>query len=371
MPLVPEHINNLRPYDPGKPMEDVMREYNLKYVVKLASNENPLGVSPHAIQAMIASLYQINRYPDISSKILCEKLAEVYNLDVGNIITGHGSEAIMSVIVRTYLCAGDEVLTSEGTFVGFYVIANAWGIKPITVPLKDYRFDLDAIADAITNKTKIIYLVNPNNPTGNIFTKIEFDKFIERVPSSVMIILDEAYHEFVQGRPDYPDSMDYRLNNIITLRTFSKAYGLAGIRLGYGFGHNGVIKNLMKVRLPFEPGIPSQMAGVTALNDHQFLEYYLELNQIGLKYLYSVFERFGIRYIKSEANFVMCVMDSAETVNNIIFRLLTKGVIIRGLKAFGLPHCLRVSVGLQKENEFFAEKLEEVLNEINFDRRVV
>jgi histidinol-phosphate aminotransferase len=365
MPLVPEHIKQLHSYDPGKPIDDVMQEYGLKYVVKLASNENPLGVSPQAIQAMMASIYQLNRYPDIASKILCAKLSEVYNLAEDNIITGHGSEAILSVIVRTYLCDDDEILTSEGTFVGFYVIANARGIKPIKVPLKDYRFDLEAIADAISPKTKIIYLVNPNNPTGNIFTKDEFEKFIIRVPSNVIIIMDEAYHEFVYGRPDYPDSMDYRFNNIITLRTFSKAYGLAGIRLGYGFAQKELIKNLMKVRLPFEPGIPSQMAGVAALNDYQFLDYYLELNRKGLLYINNVFERLGITYIKSEANFIMCVFDSAETVDKIVLKLLTKGVIIRGLRAFGLPHCLRVSIGLQNENEFFAEKFEEVLNEIN------
>ncbi|MFA6570485.1 MAG: histidinol-phosphate transaminase [Bacteroidota bacterium] len=364
MSLVPKHIQELRSYDPGKPIDEVMHEYGLKNVIKMASNENPLGVSPQAVQAMIASIYQINRYPDIASKILCTKLAEIHNLDIGNIITGHGSEAIMSVIIRTFLCDDDEVLTSEGTFVGFYVIANAIGKKPVTVPLKDYRFDLEAIAYAITNKTKIIYLVNPNNPTGNIFTKTEFESFIKKVPKDVLIILDEAYHEFVHGRPDYPDSMLYRFDNVITLRTFSKAYGLAGIRLGYGFAHKELIKNLMKVRLPFEPGIPSQMAGVAALNDNQFLEYYLDLNQKGLKYIYGLYDRLGINYIKSDANFVMSIFDSAETVDKIFLKLLTKGAIVRGLRAFGLPHCIRVTVGLQKENEYFAEKFEEVLNEI-------
>ncbi|OGU60483.1 MAG: histidinol-phosphate transaminase [Ignavibacteria bacterium GWF2_33_9] len=365
---VPKHIEDLKSYDPGKPIDDVMLEYGLKYVVKLASNENPLGVSPQAIQAMMSSIYQYNRYPDIASKILCSRLSEIYNLEAANIITGHGSEAILSVIIRTYLKDDDEVLTSEGTFVGFYVICNARGIKPIQIPLKDYRFDLEAIANAITNKTKIIYLVNPNNPTGNIFTKTEFETFIKKVPENVLVIMDEAYHEFVSGHPDYPDSMHYRYDNIITLRTFSKAYGLAGIRLGYGFAQKGVIKNLMKVRLPFEPGIPSQMAGVAALNDSMFLDYYLKINLAGLNYLYGIFEKHGIRYIKSDANFVCSVFDSAETVDLIVSKLLTKGVIVRGLRAFGLPHCLRVSVGLQSENEFFASKFDEVLNEINFKK---
>jgi len=367
--LIPEHVRDLRPYDPGKPIDDLMQEYGLKYVVKLASNENPLGVSPQAIQAMIASIYQINRYPDIASKVLSSKLAELYNLDSKNIITGHGSEAIISVIIRTFLCDDDEILTSEGTFVGFYLIANSRGIKPKTVPLKNYRFDLEAIADAITDRTKIIYLVNPNNPTGNIFTKDEFEKFIAKVPDNVIVVMDEAYHEFVFGRPDYPDSMIYRLDNLITLRTFSKAYGLAGIRLGYGFGHEDVIKTLMKVRLPFEPGIPSQMAGVAALNDNQFLDYYLDLNQKGLKFIYALYDRLGIEYIKSEANYVMAIFDNEETVDKIVSGLLRRGVIVRGLRAFGLPHCMRVTVGLQKENEFFATNFEEVLREIKWENK--
>ncbi|MFC2131416.1 histidinol-phosphate transaminase [Bacteroidota bacterium] len=367
MALVPKHIQELQPYDPGRPIEDVMQEFGLKRVIKLASNENPLGVSPQAIQAMLGSIHQIHRYPDVACKILRSKLSEIHNLKVENIITGHGSEAIMSVIVRTFLHDDDEVLTSEGTFVGFYVIVKARGVKMITIPLKEYRFDLEAIANAITPKTKIIYLVNPNNPTGNIFTKAEFEKFIKKVPEDILVILDEAYHEFVMDHPDYPDSLDYRIDNVITLRTFSKAYGLAGIRLGYGFAHPELIKNLYKVRLPFEPGVPSQMAGVAALTDHQFLDYYLELNTKGKFFLYKVYDELGLNYIKSDANFIMSVFDSGETVHKICNRMLEKGVIIRGLKAFGLPHCIRVTIGLQEENEIFEQKFKETLSEFKIN----
>ena len=365
MVLVPKHIQDLNPYDPGRPIEDVMQEFGLKRVIKLASNENPLGVSPHSLQALMGSFHQINRYPDIASKILRTKLAQIHKLQMENIITGHGSEAVMSVAIRTLLFNGDEVLTSEGTFVGLYVMVKAMDVKLVTVPLKDYRYDLEAIAAAVTDKTRIIYLANPNNPTGNSFTKSEFEVFIKNIPQDIIIILDEAYFEFVDGNPDFPDSMTYRLDNALTLRTFSKAYGLAGIRLGYGMGNAELIKNIMKVRLPFEPGVPSQMAGVAALNDHQFLNYYLELNRNGLRYLYKVYDRLGIQYVKSDTNFVMSIYDSEETANKIVKRLMEKGVIVRGLRPFGLPHCIRVTVGLEEENQIYAEKLEEVLQELN------
>lgn len=364
MPLVPQHILDLKPYNPGRPIEDVMKEFGLKRVIKLASNENPLGVSPQSLQAMMGSFHEINRYPDIASQVLRSKLSEIHSIDIDNIITGHGSESIMSVIVRSFLHGEDEALTSEGTFVGFYVIVKARGMKLVTIPLDNYKFDLDAIAANINPKTKIIYLVNPNNPTGTIYTKSEFEKFISQVPKEVLVILDEAYFEIVEGHPDYPDSMNYRYDNVITLRTFSKAYGLAGIRIGYGFAHKDLTTIMYKVRLPFEPGIPSQMAGVAALNDHQFLKYYLDLNKNGIEYLYKLYDRLGINYIKSEANFVMSIFDSKETADNICNRLLEKGVIVRGLIAFGLPHCIRVTVGLQEENEIYAEKLEEVLTEM-------
>ncbi|MFH1049452.1 MAG: histidinol-phosphate transaminase [bacterium] len=366
MALVPKHIEELKPYNPGKPIEDVMQEFGLSKVIKLASNENPLGVSPQAIQAMIGSIHQIHRYPDIAGKILRAKLSEVHNIKTENIITGHGSEAIMSVIIRTFLHDDDDVLTSEGTFVGFYVIVKARGVNMITVPLKDYRFDLEAIANAITPKTKIIYLVNPNNPTGNIFTKKEFEEFHKKVSPDILIILDEAYFEFVKGHSDYPDSLDYRYDNVITLRTFSKAYGLAGIRLGYGFANDELITNLYKVRLPFEPGVPSQMAGVAALTDYQFLDYYLELNARGKQFIYEVYDKLDVKYVKSDANFIMSIHDSKETVDKVCNRMLEKGVIIRGLAAFGLPHCIRVTIGLQEENEIFADKLEETLSEFKF-----
>jgi len=361
MPLVPKHIETLEPYQAGKSLEELKQEFKLRKIVKLASNENPMGASPRAIQAMIDSFKGINRYPNPASYDLRKALANRFDVKVDNVITGHGSEGIMSVILRTFMLDDEEALTSEGTFIGFRVLAHSRGIKLKTVPLKDYRFDLEAIANAISDKTKIIYLANPNNPTGNIFTVREFLAFKKRVPSHVLIIIDEAYFEFAQYDPIYPDSMKYRLDNVITLRTFSKAYGLAGIRIGYGFAHDHLIKNLMKVKLPFEPSIPAQAAGLAAMDDQDFMEDYVKLSRQGLEFFYDLFDRLGIQYLKSHANFVTIILDSEEEVNELNEKLLCRGVIVRPLKAFGLPNGIRITTGLEDEDRFFARVLKKML----------
>lgn len=361
MPLVPKHIETLEPYQPGKSIAELQQRLGLKRVVKLASNENPLGASPKAVQAMIAALREIHRYPNPAGLELRQALARRFDVKIDNVITGHGSEGIMSVILRTFMLDDEEALTSEGTFIGFRVLAQSRGIRLRTVPLKDYRLDLDAIADQINRQTKIIYLANPNNPTGTIFTVREFLNFIKKVPPHVLIICDEAYFEFAQYDPIYPDSMKYRLDNVITLRTFSKAHGLAGIRIGYGFAHDHLINNLMKVKLPFEPSIPAQAAGLAALEDQEFVEQYIKLSRQGLEFFYDLFERLGIPYIKSHANFVTIILESAAKVAALNEKLLCCGVIVRPLNAFGLPHCIRITTGLEQENRFFARALKKVL----------
>ncbi len=361
MPLVPDHIKNLIPYKAGKSIAEIARDYKPRKIVKLASNENPLGPSPEAIKAVQACLGSLHRYPNPVSHDLRGALARRFDVLEENVITGHGSEGIMSVIMRTFLLDDEEALTSEGTFIGFRVLAQSRGIKLRTVPLKDYRIDLAAMAGAINDKTKIVYLANPNNPTGTIFTVKEFLTFMEQVPPHVLIIMDEAYFEFCYENPVYPDSMKYRLDNVITLRTFSKAYGLAGIRIGYGFARAEVINNLMKVKLPFEPGIPAQVAGRAAMKDEAWLKAYIDLNKKGLAFFYDLFDRLGLRYIESQANFVTLVMDNGEQVERINEELLKKGVIVRPLAAFGLPQCLRINTGLEEENAYFAEMLEKVL----------
>ncbi|APF18473.1 Histidinol-phosphate aminotransferase [Caldithrix abyssi DSM 13497] len=361
MPLVPQHIKDLRPYKPGKSIEELKRELGLSKIVKLASNENPIGVSPLALQAMHKALTTVNRYPSPDAYELRRALAAKYDVKIENVFTGNGSEGIIAAIMRTFLLDDEEAITSHGSFVTFDVQAQSRGIKVIRTPLKDYRLDLQAMAERITPKTKIIYLANPNNPTGTIFTVSEFQNFIKKVPERVLVILDEAYFEFAHDAPTYPDSMQYRLDNVITLRTFSKAYGLAGVRIGYGFAHEELIANLMKIKLTFEPNTLAQMAAVAAMEDADFLEQTLHNNRIGKQFLYDLFKKVGVQYLESYTNFVTIVFESEKRVNTLFEKLLKEGVIVRPLKSFGLPNCIRVSIGLPEENEFFAQKLKKVL----------
>src|SRR5580704_9838510 len=298
MPLVPPYIENLRPYEPGRSIDDVRRTYGLKRVAKLASNENPLGASPRAIEAIAKNLGSLNYYPN-GGLDLRERLAQEFDLKVGNVIAGSGSDSIMSGIIRAFLCDDDEVLTTEAAFIGFQVLARSRGVAYRAVPYRDWHYDLPALAAAITDKTKIIYLANPNNPTGTIFSKQEFDAFYRHVPERVLIILDEAYFEYAQGNPRYPDSMHYRYDNVITLRTFSKIYGLAGLRVGYGFAHEELIANLLKVKLTFEPSSLAQAAGIAALDDREFVHRSLELNARGRRFLTESLRKLGFEVVPS------------------------------------------------------------------------
>jgi histidinol-phosphate aminotransferase len=356
MRLVPPYIETLEPYKAGKPIAELKKELGLTDVIKLASNENPLGASPLAIAEMQNVMHELHFYPN-GGLDLREVLAERFDVKVGNVIVGSGSEGIMSNIIRTFLCDDDEVLTSEGTFVGFYVLARSRGVKMVTVPLRSYQFDLSAIAAEINERTKIIYLANPNNPTGTIFTKHEFDEFMKHVPPHVLIILDEAYFEYAKDNPQYPDSMHYRYDNVITLRTFSKIYGLAGIRIGYGFAHDELITNLLKVKLPFEPSTLAQAAGIGALNDTGFVHRSLEVNAEGMKYVVPKLTELGFTVVPSDANFVMCPLESPAAVSELYNELLKLGVIIRPLPAFRLPHCVRITIGTMAENERMIQAL--------------
>ncbi|HTS29753.1 MAG TPA: histidinol-phosphate transaminase [Bryobacteraceae bacterium] len=355
MPLVPPYIESLRPYEAGRTIESVRQQYGLTRIAKLASNENPLGASPKAIEAM-RRVDGLNLYPN-GGLDLRRVLADEFDLKVENVIAGSGSEGIMSNIIRAFLCDEDEVLTTEAAFIGFQVLARSRGVKYRTVPYRDWHYDLTALAREINAHTKIIYLANPNNPTGTIFTKHQFDEFYKHVPERVLIILDEAYFEYAKDNPRYPDSMHYRYDNVITLRTFSKIYGLAGVRIGYGFAHEELIRNLLKVKLPFEPSTPAQAAGIGALADKEFLHRSLELNARGLSYLSEGLAGLGLTVVPSEANFLMTVLDSEHQANQVFEHLLSQGVVVRPLKAFGLPTCLRISTGSDEDNRLCVEAL--------------
>jgi histidinol-phosphate aminotransferase len=360
MPLVPPSIATLAPYVPGKSAEEVRAQYGLERIYKLASNENPLGSSPLAVESMLLSLDSLNTYPNGGAD-LRRVLAEAYDVKTANVVVGSGSEGIMANIMRTFLCDDDEVLTSEGTFIGFYVLARSRGVAMRTVPLKDWRFDLPALAGAVNDKTKIIYLANPNNPTGTIFTRQEFDSFYKHVPERVLIILDEAYFEYAKDNPRYPDSMRYRYDNVITLRTFSKVYGLAGVRIGYGFAHEDLVANLNKVKLPFEPSSLAQAAGIGALADKEFLHRSLELNSRSLRYLQHALTDLGLTVVPSEANFLLVSFGSESEAKRFSDEMLREGIILRHLSAFGLPSCVRISTGTDEMNHTCMEAAQRVL----------
>src|ERR1700731_152721 len=309
MPLVPPYIESLRPYQAGRSIDEGQRQYGLTRISKLASNENPLGSSAMALEAMAQAMSQLHRYPN-GGLDLRRVLAGKFDLKIENVSAGSGSEGIMSNIIRTFLCDEDEVLTTEAEFIGFQVLAKSRGVKYRTVPYRDWHYDLAGLAREINERTKIVYLANPNNPTGTIFSKHEFDDFYRHVPERVLIILDEAYFEYAQDNPRYPDSMHYRYDNVITLRTFSKIYGLAGVRIGYGFAHEELIKNLLKVKLPFEPSALAQAAGIAALSDHDFLHRSLEMNARGMRFVAGALADMDVETVPSEANFVMTVWPS-------------------------------------------------------------
>jgi histidinol-phosphate aminotransferase len=356
VPLVPPYIESLRPYEAGRTIESVQRQYNLTRIAKLGSNENPLGPSPKAVEAMTRVLAGLSLYPDGGLR-LREVLAGEFELKVENVIAGSGSEGIMSNIIRAFLCDEDEVLTTEAAFIGFQVLAKSRGVRYLTVPYRDWHYNLEALAGAINQRTKIIYLANPNNPTGTIFSKQQFDAFYKHVPERVLIILDEAYFEYAKDNPKYPDSMHYRYDNVITLRTFSKIYGLAGARIGYGFAHEELIRNLLKVKLPFEPSTPAEAAGIAALGDKEFLHRSLELNARGLRFLTEGLSEAGFRVVPSEANFALVALASEQEAGRVFEELLAGGVVVRPLKAFGLPACIRISTGTDEDNQMCVEAM--------------
>lgn len=360
--LVPLYIENLETYKAGKPIEELAREKNLTRISKLASNENPLGPSPFAIREMTNALWDVHRYPDMMAHELKKSLCDLYKLKPENIILGNGSEGIMGYIVRAFLQPNEEVVTAENTFIGFLILAKSVGAKLIQVPrLPNQKFDIKEMAKKITQNTKIVYIANPDNPTGTYINREEFDYLMDHVPEHTIVILDEAYFEFAQGQKDYPDSMNYRYDNVITLRTFSKAYGISGIRCGYGFGHDYLIGNLHKVKLPFEPSLIAQKGAFGALKDTPHLTRTLENNKTQYEKLFNFLSHHHLNPIPSVTNFIAFKTASAEAAKFLNEELLGKGVIIRPLGANGLPEYIRVSIGTVEEMNHFYEAMIEVL----------
>jgi len=266
---IPSFVRDLVPYKAGKPIAELMREKQLTHIVKLASAENPLGPSPKSVLAIKEAILGLNRYSEPSSHDLVMAIAKKYSVQPNHIICGHGTDSLLAYIVNAFTTESDEILTSEGTFIGIYVTIRKNGRKLIRIPLKNWGFDLDEIANSITTKTSMIYLANPNNPTGTMFERKAFENFMAKVPRHIMVILDEAYTVYAAKNPNYPNGVTYDYENLVITRTFSKAYGLAGLRVGCAIGPNQVIEALYKVKLPFEPNLLAQEAAIAALGDRK------------------------------------------------------------------------------------------------------
>lgn len=352
---VPDYIARLRPYVPGKPIEEVERELGLR-ASKLASNENPLGPSPKALEAIQKYLAESNRYPDAGGHYLREKLAARHRVPAEQIVLGAGSTELIQLLSHIFIEPGAEGLSSEGSFVVFPMSVQAAGGEPVLAPLRHYAYDLDALAARVGERTRLLYLANPNNPTGTMFTAGETDRLLEKIPPDLPVVLDEAYCDYVE-RPDYSCSLDYVREGrfLMVLRTFSKAHGLAGLRIGYGVGHADIIGALNRIRSPFNVSTVAQVAALAALDDAEHIRRSVESNRRGLAYLQAELSKLGIQCVPSFANFLF--VETGRPAQGDFQALLKMGIIVRPLGFMGIPNGLRITVGTEEENRRLVEAL--------------
>jgi len=364
--IVPEHIKQIVPYPPGKPLEELEREYGIKDAIKLASNENPLGPSPKAVEAIKQVLGKLHRYPDGSSFYLRRKLAEKFNVPFDGIVLGNGSNEIIEMVSKAFLQQGDEIIVPQPSFLMYQIVAQIVGARAISVPLVDYRVDLKGMASAVTDRTKVIIVNNPNNPTGTVVSREEWDSFLKKLSKNVVVVVDEAYVEFMQDGVSF-NAIDYiHLSGpyVVALRTFSKAYGLAGLRIGYGFTNPEIADYLNRVRQPFNVNMLAQVGALAALDDDEFLNKSRQVVWEGLKYLYDRISEMGLNYIPTHTNFFLIELPVHAKV--VYQSLLRKGIIVRAMDSYGLERFIRITVGLPEENERFILALKEVLKEVQF-----
>ncbi len=356
-----KRLDNVKPYIPGKPIEDVKRELGLDSVVKLASNESPFPPSKKAIEAALKAIEEGNRYPDGYCYKLRKKLAEFYSLELDNFVFGNGSDEVLVLAVRAFAGPGDEVMIADPTFMVYSIAATVEGATVVKVPMKNFKYDLKAMAQSITDKTKLIFLANPDNPLGTYVNKDELDEFLSKVPSNIVVVLDEAYYEFAKG-DDYPDTIPLLGKTkapLLIVRTFSKTYGLAGLRVGYGIAEKDMIEVLNKVREPFNVNAPAQAAAVAALDDQEYVEDIIAYVKKEKKRFYDLFEKADLKYIPSKTNFIL--FDTKSDGKKVAQDLLVLGVIVREMTPWGLNGFIRVNVGLAEENDKFFENLTKVL----------
>jgi histidinol-phosphate aminotransferase len=361
---IAERILALKPYIPGKPIEEVKREFGIiEEIVKLASNENPLGPSPKALEALQEALPKLALYPDGGCHDLREAVSKKRDVPGDWLIFGNGSDEIIHLIGLSLLTHGDEVVIGDPTFVLYEAAATLNGAKAVPVPLTrpDFRHDVKRMAEAFTPKTRLVFIANPHNPTGSTIGKREVEYLLERLPSRAILVLDEAYGEYVYDDPEFPAAIDYIRQgaSVIGLRTYSKMYGLAGLRVGYGVAQPEIIAVLNQARSPFNVNLAAQAAAVAATYDDTFVERGKQVNAEGLQQLISAFDRLGLTYIPSQANFIM--VDTKRPCREVFHALLRRAVIVRTGDIFGLPTMIRVTVGTREQNNKFITALETVL----------
>lgn len=349
--LIPEYIRGLPVYVPGKPIEEVEHELKI-HAVKLASNENPLGPSPKAVKAVKAAVAETNRYPDGGTHRLRQKLARKRGVTSDEIFIGLGSSEIIDIAARLLLSRGKTGVTSHGTYAPFSIAIRASGAELVLVPQRDFAFDLTAMVQAVmrNRETRVVYLANPNNPTGTAFGARDFEQFLSSIPSDILVVLDEAYIHYAD-RPDMPDSAKLfrQYRNLLVMRTFSKVYGMAGMRIGYGMAHENIVRIMNKLRTPFNVSGVSQAAALAALDDTKHVELSITTNAAERARLFSGLTKLGLRAVRSHANFIF--VDIGPEANELCDELLHEGVIVRPLGWMGFPEAIRISVGIAEEND--------------------
>ena len=357
MPLkVHTHIESLVPYVPGKPVEELERELGIARAVKLASNENPIGPSPKALAVLSHTAATLNRYPDGGAHRLRTALAERWKLTTDHVILGNGSDEILGMLARAFLSPGDEAVMADQTFVIYKMEVTAAHGVPVIVPLQNFRHDLSAMAAAVTPKTRLLFVCNPNNPTGTMVDSAEVDRLMARMPDGVIVAFDEAYYEYVQNR-SFPDTLRFvkQGRHTIVLRTFSKIYGLAGLRIGYGLTTPEIAGYLNRVRSPFNANSVAQRAALTALEDEEHVAQSRSMNQSEMAVVRDGLAALGLNPLPSEANFLY--FDVGRDGRQVFQSLLRQGVIIRHIDG----RMVRVTIGLPEENRRFLQALEQVL----------
>lgn len=362
---VPPNIETLIPYPPGKPLEELEREYGITGSIKLASNENALGPSPKAVTAITESLANLHRYPDGSCYYLANSLAAKLGVKPRELVFGNGSNEIIDLLISTFLTPGQEVITSHPTFLVYHKMVQARGGINRVVPLKEMHHDFEALLAEVTDKTRLIFLDNPNNPTGAVFQKQEFESFLQKVPNNVIVALDEAYVDFVDPEIRLDARSYLEIDTpVVALRTFSKAYGLAGLRIGYGLMRAEIADYIHRIRQPFNVNYPAQVGALAAIADEDHYQKTLNLTKNGIKWLSEEVEKLGCKAFPSQTNFFL--IDVKGDGQKLYRHMLTKGVIVRPMNAYDYPDYIRITVGLPEENRRFISALDDTLKELNY-----